>query len=61
MLSNLRKHTLERGGDPTAVFADPYAAGPAEHVPAHMRLRPSPPVLPPRTWLLPEGWLRAPS
>ncbi|WP_373049552.1 hypothetical protein [Vulgatibacter sp.] len=59
VLSNTRKHMLERGEKPAAVTFDAYAAGPAEHVPRTMRLLPSALVLEPRTWLLGVGWRRA--
>jgi len=58
VLSNTRKHLLERGTKVGAVTVDDYAAGPAEHVPDTMRLRPSVLLLEPRTWLLQTGWLR---
>ncbi len=59
VLSNTRKHMLERGEKLEPVTADAYAAGPATHVPRTMRLRPSALLLEPRTWLLKDGWRRA--
>jgi len=59
VLSNTRKHMVERGERVAAVIADRFAAGPAEHVPRTMRLAPSPLLLEPRTWLLQHGWRRA--
>lgn len=59
VLANTRKHLLERRASVGPVTADDYAAGPADHVPKTMRLRPSPLLLAPRTWLLREGWRRA--
>ncbi|WP_373046742.1 hypothetical protein [Vulgatibacter sp.] len=59
VLSNLRKHLVERGERVGLVLADDYASGPAEHVPPTMLLRTSPLVLEPRTWLLQAGWRRA--
>lgn len=56
VLSNSRKHTLEQGKTITGPLADAYAAGPMDHVPPTMRLRPSTFVLEPRTWLLRVGW-----
>jgi REP element-mobilizing transposase RayT len=59
VLSNTRKHLIERGEAVGPITADDYAAGPAEHVPKTMRLRPSALLLEPRTWLLRAGWMRA--
>ena len=59
VLSNTRKHLIERGEKVGAFTHDAYAAGPAEHVPASMRLAPSEIVVEPRTWLLRVGWARA--
>jgi REP element-mobilizing transposase RayT len=58
VLSNTRKHMVERGQEVGPVTADDYAAGPADHVPTTMRLRPSPLLAEPRTWLLQTGWRR---
>ena len=58
VLSNTRKHMVERGERVAGVVADRYAAGPVEQVPATMRLLPSSLVVEPRTWLLLEGWRR---
>ena len=58
VLSNSRKHA-ERAGRPLpAVTRDDYAAGPADHVPPEMLLRPSALLSEPRTWLLRVGWSR---
>ena len=59
VLSNTRKHLLEAGVLVGPVLFDEYAAGPMEHVPPTMRMRPSPLVQEPRTWLLRAGWERA--
>lgn len=59
VLSNTRKHLVERGVTVGPVTVDDYAAGPAEHVPKTMHLRPSALVLEPRSWLLRLGWMRA--
>ena len=59
VLANTRKHLVERGVPVGPVTVDEYAAGPAEHVPKTMRLRPSALLLEPRTWLLQSGWKRA--
>ena len=61
VLSNYRKHLVEFGEKVGKVTLDEYAAGPAEHVPPTMKLRPSPLLLEPRTWLLKIGWSRAPA
>ncbi|WP_373045958.1 hypothetical protein [Vulgatibacter sp.] len=59
VLSNTRKHLLERGEELEPVTMDRYAAGPADHVPRTMRLAGSDrPLLEPRTWLLQVGWRR---
>ena len=58
VLSNTRKHLLLLGKALPAVLRDDYAAGPADHVPVTMELRPSPLLVEPRTWLLRVGWLR---
>ncbi len=59
VLSDTRKHMLERGEPTPRVIADTYAAGPSDHVPRTMRLRPSVLLLEPRSWLLTDGWRRA--
>jgi len=58
VLSNVRKHAADRNEQLPPLTRDAYAAGPAEHVPPTMALRPSPLVVEPRTWLLRVGWSR---
>lgn len=58
VLSNTRKHLLETGRSVAPVLRDAYTAGPASHVPATMRLAPSPLLAEPTTWLLRVGWMR---
>lgn len=59
VLSNSRKHAVERGEPIHHTYSDRYAAGPPDHVPPEMHLNPSPLLIEPRTWLLRVGWLRS--
>ncbi|WP_373047964.1 transposase [Vulgatibacter sp.] len=62
VLSNTRKHMLERRDPVGPVVIDRFAAGPQGQAPVTMDLRGDDRVLlEPRTWLLREGWSRRPT